>query len=439
MPITSSRSASRFPSRLSLSGRIRPFQRPAMGMFAGMLLGVVALVLPMTAQAGGASPEISQILFSLFCLVSSAQILGWLAARLGQPRVIGQVLAGVLVGPSLLGLVEVSVTLQALAEFGAIFLMFMVGLETRLKDLMAVGKEALLVALLGIALPMVGGYLFGMFNDLNRMQSLFIGTAMVATSVGITAQVLKELNVLDSQYARIIMGAAVIDDILGLAILGVVSGMASGGDITVSGIAGTLAISIGFVVAVLLIGVPLINRLQQRINPMMVSGGFAVCISLSLGFASLSSVAGLAPIIGAFLIGMVLAEVRGQYDFDDKVHALESFLAPVFFAMVGVQLPLALLANSTVLINGTVLTIIAILGKWIGGLVIAPMQGWTTANKVGVGMVPRGEVGLIVVGIGLSTGMITPVIFAEIVVMIVATTVMAPLVLRKMILSRPST
>ncbi len=157
MPITSSRSASRFPSRLSLSGRIRPFQRPAMRMFAGMLLGVVALVLPMTAQAGGASPEISQILFSLFCLVSSAQILGWLAARLGQPRVIGQVLAGVLVGPSLLGLVEVSVTLQALAEFGAIFLMFMVGLETRLKDLMAVGKEALLVALLGIALPMLGG------------------------------------------------------------------------------------------------------------------------------------------------------------------------------------------------------------------------------------------------------------------------------------------
>lgn len=400
------------------------------------VIGTLLMGVPMCSWAAGGEShaELSRILFQLFALVTAALILGGLAKRLGQPTVIGQVMAGIVVGPGLLGLVEVNITLQALAEFGAIFLMFMVGLETRLKDLMAVGKEALLVAILGIALPMIGGYAWGMFEDYNRLQSLFIGTAMVATSVGITAQVLKELGVLDSQYARIIMGAAVIDDILGLSILGVVSGVGSGGDISVMGVLSTLAISIGFVLAVLLIGVPLINRLQPRINPLLVSNGFGWGVAASLGFAALSGVAGLAPIIGAFLIGMVLAEVKDQYDFEDKVHALESFLAPVFFAMVGVQLPLAALGSREVLINGAVLTVIAILGKWLGGLAILPSKGWATANKVGVGMVPRGEVGLIVAGLGLSSGLLTPILFAEVVVMIVATTALAPMVLRPLIL-----
>lgn len=396
---------------------------------------VAVVLMPVFAHAAGgeAHAELSKILLSLFVLVLSAQIFGLLAVKCQQPQVIGQVLAGVLVGPSLLGWVEINITLQALAEFGAIFLMFMVGLETRLRDLMAVGKAALIVALIGIALPMLGGYLFGMFNDHSRLQSLFIGTAMVATSVGITAQVLKELGVLNSQYAQIILGAAVIDDILGLSILGVVSGMSDGGEVSVAGVLSTLAISIGFVLLVLLLGVPLINKLQKRIDPLLVSNGFGLCVSLSLGFAALSGIAGLAPIIGAFLIGMVLAEVKSQYDFESKVHALESFLAPVFFAMVGVQLPLALLGNSSVLINGLLLTMIAVLGKWLAGVAISRSHGFTVANKVGVGMVPRGEVGLIVVGIGLSTGLLTELLFAEIVVMIVLTTMLAPVLLRLLI------
>jgi Kef-type K+ transport system membrane component KefB len=385
------------------------------------------------AAGGDAHAELSGILLSLFCVVLSAQLLGWLMARFGQPRVIGQVLAGVIVGPSVLGLVEVNITLQALAEFGAIFLMFAVGLENKLSDLLAVGKEAVIVAILGITLPMLGGYLFGSMHDLTQLQSLFIGTSMVATSVGITAQVLNDLGVINSTYARIILGAAVIDDILGLAILGVVSGMASGQEVSAIGVATTLGISLGFVVVVLLVGVPLIRRINSYLNPEKITGGFGLIISLSLGFAALSGVVGLAPIIGAFLIGMVLAEVSDHYDFQDKVHALESFLAPVFFAMVGVQLPIALLADGEVLWNGTVLTVIAILGKWLGGLAIAPQQGLAIANKVGVGMIPRGEVGLIVVGIGLASGLIGDKLFAEIVVMIIATTIMAPIVLRLLI------
>jgi len=385
------------------------------------------------ASGGDEHDEMVGILFALFCLVFSAQVLGWAASRIGQPRVIGQVLAGVLVGPSLLGVVHVNVTLQALAEFGAIFLMFAVGLENRLRDLLAVGQEAVIVALLGIALPMIGGYAFGYMHEWSTIQSIFMGTSMVATSVGITAQVLGDLGVINSTYARIILGAAVIDDILGLAILGVVSGMANGEAVSVIGVATTLGISLGFVCAVLLVGVPLIRRIQSKLNPDKVSGGFGLIISLSLGFAALSGVVGLAPIIGAFLVGMVLAEMGDDYDFHDKVHALESFLAPVFFAMVGVQLPIALLANGEVLINGLVLSLIAILGKWLGGIVIAPKQGFSTANKVGIGMVPRGEVGLIVVGIGLNTALINDKQFAEIVMMIIVTTVFAPIVLRLLI------
>lgn len=399
------------------------------------IFAILIGLLPSFAFAAGGEmhEELSNILISMFCLVLSAQVLGWLMSRFGQPRVIGQVLAGVLVGPSLLGLVHVNVTLQALAEFGAIFLMFAVGLENRLRDLLVVGKEAIIVAILGIILPLLGGYAFGYVHDLTKIQSLFIGTSMVATSVGITAQVLNDLGVINSKYARIILGAAVIDDILGLAILGVVSGMANGEEVNIIGVSTTLAISLGFVGTVLLLGVPLINYIQSHLNPQKISGGFGLIISLSLGFAALSGIAGLAPIIGAFLIGMVLAEVSDNYDFHDKVHALESFLAPVFFAMVGVQLPLELLGNGEVLFNGAVLTIIAVLGKWLGGLAITPQQGFTIANKVGVGMVPRGEVGLIVVGIGLSTNLIDNKLFAEIVVMIVATTILAPIALRILI------
>lgn len=408
---------------------------PAIKKLNHLAIPFLCLLLPNAAFAAGGDmhAELSGILLSMFCLVFSAQVLGWLMSRFGQPRVIGQVLAGVLVGPSVLGLVHVNITLQALAEFGAIFLMFAVGLENRLRDLLAVGKEAVIVAILGITLPMLGGYAFGFFHDLSQIQSIFIGTTMVATSVGITAQVLNDLGVINSKYARIILGAAVIDDILGLAILGVVSGMASGQEVSAIGVATTLGISLGFVFIVLLVGVPLINYIQSHLSAKKISGGFGLIISLSLGFAALSGVVGLAPIIGAFLIGMVLAEVSDNYDFHDKVHALESFLAPVFFAMVGVQLPLALLADSEVLFNGAMLTIIAILGKWLGGLAIAPKQGMVIANKVGIGMVPRGEVGLIVVGIGLSTNLIDEKLFAEIVVMIIATTILAPIVLRLLI------
>lgn len=392
----------------------------------------LAALLSNTALAAG-SADVGVILIQLFYLVLAAQVGSWLFAKLGLPRVVGQVVAGVVVGPSLLGVVNESLTLQALAEIGAIFLMFMVGLETRFKDLLNVGKEALLVAVLGIALPMIGGYFFGVQGGYTSIESLFIATTLVATSVGITAKVLQELGVLDRRFAQIILGAAVIDDILGLTILAVVSGLSQGAELSVMGVLTTLGISIGFVVVVLAVGIPLLRKFQPRLKNLPLANSFGMAVVAGLGIAALSSLAGLAPIIGAFLAGMVLAEVKDEEDFESKVHALEDFLAPVFFAMVGVKLEIGLLANSTVLINGGILSIIAVATKLLGGYLGALSQGKKDAWLVGMGMVPRGEVGLIVAGIGLSYGVINKVAFAEVILMVLVTTLVAPIVLRLMV------
>ncbi|GEM46827.1 cation:proton antiporter [Deinococcus cellulosilyticus] len=393
-------------------------------------------MLPLLALMGGGSAlaagnaEVTGLLLQLFYLVLAAQVGSWLFAKLGLPRVVGQVAAGVVVGPSLLSVVGESVTMEALAEIGAIFLMFMVGLETRFKDLLQVGKEALMVALLGIILPMVGGYFFGVQQGHGNIESLFIATTLVATSVGITAKVLQEMGVLDRKFAQIILGAAVIDDILGLTILAVVSGLGKGGEISMLGVLTTLGISVGFVVAVLLIGIPLLRRFQSKLNNLPLANSFGMAVVVGLGLAALSSLAGLAPIIGAFLAGMVLAEVKDEHTFESKVHALEDFLAPVFFAMVGVKLDLAALGSPSVLTAGGILTVIAVITKLVGGFTGALSQGRKQALLVGLGMVPRGEVGLIVAGIGLSYGVIQKDVFAQVIVMVLLTTVLAPIALR---------
>lgn len=405
--------------------------------------GLFRLLMAGTVFTGGSAlaagnAEVSDILIQLFYLVLAAQVGSWLFAKLGLPRVVGQVAAGVLVGPSVLHLVEDSVTMEALAEIGAIFLMFMVGLETRFKDLLQVGKEALLVAVLGIALPMIGGYLFGLQAGHNNIESLFIATTLVATSVGITAKVLQEMGVLDRKFAQIILGAAVIDDILGLTILAVVSGLSKGGEMSIGGVLTTLGISVGFVVAVLLVGIPLLRRFQHRLKQLPLANSFGMAVVIGLGLAALSSLAGLAPIIGAFLAGMVLAEVKDEHTFESKVHALEDFLAPVFFAMVGVKLDLGALASPTVLTAGGVLSVIAVVTKLLGGFLGALSQGRKSALLVGLGMVPRGEVGLIVAGIGLSYGVIQRDVFAQVIVMVLLTTVLAPIALR-MVLGKQTT
>ena len=384
--------------------------------------------------SGGAlaasSAGTADLLFGLFWVVLAAAVFGTVASKLGIPAVVGQVLAGILIGPSVLSLVRPDEFLLSLAELGAVFLLFMVGLETRFRDLLSVGKEALLVAVLGIAFPLALGFGFGLWQGQENVSALFVGTALVATSVGITAKVLQEMGVLDARFAQVILGAAVIDDILGLTLLAVVSGLGAGESMSAAQVGLILGLSVGFVALVLALGIPLIRRFQPRLQNLSLSRMFNVAIVVGLGVAALSTVAGLAPIIGAFLAGMVLAEVKDEVEFESKVHALESFLAPVFFVVVGLQLDLGVLGDPVVIVAGLILTVLAVIGKVAGGLIGARSMGGRQSLLVGVGMVPRGEVGLIVASLGLAAGVIGKQVYAEVLLMVLLTTVLAPLVLR---------
>ncbi|MDR6216937.1 cation:proton antiporter [Deinococcus soli (ex Cha et al. 2016)] len=397
-----------------------------LGWRSALPLGVLLSGGALAASSAGTA----DLLFGLFWVVLAAAVFGAVASKLGVPAVVGQVLAGILIGPSVLRLVRPDDFLLSLAELGAVFLLFMVGLETRFRDLLSVGKEALLVAVLGIAFPLALGFGFGLWQDQGNVSALFVGTALVATSVGITAKVLQEMGVLDARFAQVILGAAVIDDILGLTLLAVVSGLGAGESMSAAQVALILGLSVGFVALVLAVGIPLVRRFQPRLRNLSLSRMFNVAIVVGLGVAALSTVAGLAPIIGAFLAGMVLAEVKDEVEFESKVHALESFLAPVFFVVVGLQLDLGVLGDPVVIVAGLILTVLAVIGKVAGGLIGARSMGRRQSLLVGVGMVPRGEVGLIVASLGLAAGVIGKQVYAEVLLMVLLTTVLAPLVLR---------
>jgi len=381
------------------------------------------------AQAGGGGHNITGHLFEIFVLILATQIVGWLFQKMKQPAVIGELLAGVIVGPALLGWVAEGDLLYFISELGAIFLLFMVGLETRLQDILKVGKEAFVVAVLGAILPFLGGYYFGLYAGFNQVASLFLGAALVATSVGITARVMQELDVLSRPYSRIILGAAVIDDIEGLIVLAIVSGIATTGAVETTGIVKLIVISFLFVGAAMAL-VPLVRRIP--IDRLPFQSPLGLSIAFGLGMATLASFIGLAPIVGAFMAGMVMAELREEHDLEKPVHAIESFLAPIFFAYMGVQLDLAALTSREVLIAGVVISLIAIAGKLVS-MFGALSQGLRQALVVGVGMVPRGEVGLIVASIGLGAGAVDEKEFAIVIFMVVATTIIAPLSLRPLV------
>jgi len=387
--------------------------------------------------AAEASPEMAEAaersltahLFEIFMLILATQIMGWLFQKMKQPAVIGELLAGVIVGPALLGWVVEGSLLEFISELGAIFLLFMVGLETRLEDILKVGKEAFIVAVVGAILPFFGGYYFGLYIGFSQVSALFLGAALVATSVGITARVMQELDVLSRPYSRIILGAAVIDDIEGLIVLAIVSGIANTGSVETSGIIKLVLISFAFVGGAMAL-VPFVRRIP--LNKLPFQSPLGISIAFGLAMATLASYIGLAPIVGAFMAGMVMAELREEYGLEEPIHAIESFLAPIFFAYMGVQLDLGALGSRSVLIAGSVVSLIAIVGK-LFAMFGALTQGIKNAIVVGVGMVPRGEVGLIVASIGLSAGAVDEREFAIVIFMVVVTTIVAPLSLRPLV------
>jgi Kef-type K+ transport system membrane component KefB len=373
----------------------------------------------------------SRLLLELFLMLGGAKLLAELFARLRQPTVVGEILAGVLIGPQLLHWVAPSETSRALAELGLIFLLFNVGLETRPAAILQVGRTALLVAVLGVALPMLAGWALVLAWDHDNIAALFTGTALVATSVGITARVLGELGLLDAMAARIILGAAVIDDILGLLLLAAVSGAARG-QVAVPEIALTAALAIAFVAATALLGAPALTRAAPHFHKLRSgNASYLIALLLCFGLALAAAAIGIAAIVGAFLAGMALAEaVEERHEVRQQVRGVTEFLAPFFLVGIGMQLDLRVFGDARTLLLALLLTGLAVLTKLLGCGLGAWGLGPRGALQVGVGMVPRGEVGIVVAQMGLAAGVISESLFGAVLFMACATTLIAPPLIR---------
>ena len=369
----------------------------------------------------------TKILLALFLMLLAAKLAAELFERLRQPAVVGEILAGVIIGPSLLGLVAPSEFITMLAEVGVIFLLFTVGLETTPSSIFRVGKTAALVAVMGVVLPFFGGWLLMRVWGGTNISALFVGTALVATSVGITARVLASLHLLNTPVARIILGAAVIDDILGLLVLSVVSS-SSAGTINFWEIGTTAFLAIGFTAFVVLIGARVVTRVAPRIGNLRISDSlFIAGLVLCLGLAVAVSYIGVAAIIGAFLAGMALAEAtEGDERLQTQTNGVMEFLVPFFLVNIGMQLQLSVFRDWSLIWLAIAVTVVALLTKLIGCGAGAWTLGMKRAAQVGVGMMPRGEVGIVVAQIGLSLGVIDARLFAVVLFMAVATTLIAP-------------
>ena len=374
-----------------------------------------------------ATTNASELLLTLFVMMAAAKIMAEIFERLHQPAVVGEILAGVLIGQGVLGWVQPTEVTNTLAEIGVIFLLFTVGLEIKPSAIFRVGKMAAVVAVLGIVLPFIGGYFLMRAWGNTTVEALFIGTAMVATSVGITARVLAAMGLLDTQTSRIILGAAVIDDILGLLILALVSSVAAG-QLDYLEIVTTGVLAIGFTVFVILVGAPVVNRFAPRIEGLRLSDSlFVFGLVLCLGLSVAAAYIGVAAIIGAFLAGMVLAEAtEGNHTVHTQMKGVTEFLVPFFLVNIGMQLRLDVFRDRSTIILTIIITLVAVVTKLIGCGLGAISLGWRRAGQVGIGMVPRGEVGIVVAQIGLSLAVINDALFGVVLFMAIATTLIAP-------------
>jgi Kef-type K+ transport system membrane component KefB len=384
---------------------------------------------PPIAAASGAQ----HALVALFVVLLAAKLGEEVFRRLGQPPIVGEILAGIVVGPSALGLVEPSAVLETFSELGVVLLLFVVGLESRLADMRAVGGRALRVGLLGVIVPFAGGLALGEGLGEDLQTSLFLGAALMATSAGITSAVLLDLGAGDRDSTRTILGAAVVDDVVALLLLSVVIGIAGDG-VSLTSIGLLLIGSVVFIGVVAVGGSRLLARYPAALKaPAFTQTGLLPAVLLCLGLAAVAAEIGLAAIIGAFLAGMVVAETKEHTEVEASVQPLYAFFAPFFFAFIGLQVDLAALVEPSALALLAAVTALAVVTKLVGCWPGA--RGLPTRERalVAVGMIPRGEVGIVVASLGAGAGVIDGELFAVIVGMAVLTTLAAPPVLRRLV------
>ncbi|HUF06385.1 MAG TPA: cation:proton antiporter [Candidatus Binatia bacterium] len=370
--------------------------------------------------------HLTEILLQLFAILVAAKVGNEIFRRLGQPTVVGEILGGVIAGPAVLGVYEVNAETELFAEIGVVLLLFQVGLETRLHDLLRVGRTALAVGILGVILPFAGGFLAAEMAGGDLALAIFLAAALTATSVGITSNVLRDLGALTTQSGRIILGAAVIDDVLAIMILSVASGVAAG-SFAITNVLSLLVVAILFIAVVVIGGTRILRRRRSLLtDPEFAETPFLPGMIVMLGLAALASVIGLAAIIGAFLAGMVVGESSERHALEAEVAPVAAFFTPFFFGFIGAQVDIAGLANVDALVLLAGITALAVATKFVGAFIGALGQGRARAALVGWGMVPRGEVGIVVAGLGLSTGAIEGEIYSVVVGMAIITTLIVP-------------
>ena len=396
-----------------------------MTLFAGLLPGATIGPIP---PAAGADAEVLGILASLFVLLVGAKIGEEVLRRLGQPGVIGELLGGFVVGPFALGLVTPGDTELVFAEIGVVVLLFSVGLEVRTDDLFAVGRPAVLTAMVAMALPIVAGFAIALMIGEPVTASLFVGLALAATSIGITSKVLRDMGVLDRGFARVIIGAALVDDILALVLIGLVAGIAEGSvsaSTLLVGVAGVGLVVLGFLAARRARGLPSAVFTWPKFADTPLLPAFLLMLLVAL----LAAAIGLAAIIGAFVAGLIIAETEAREEVDHDIRPLSAIFTPFFFAVTGAQLDLSKLLDPSVAVLAVLLAVIGVLTKALGGVIGARSLGRWGSVAVGFGMVPRGEVGIVVANLALVTGAIDEALFAALLVAVVLTTVVAPYLL----------
>ena len=380
--------------------------------------------------ATGGSLDFGAIFLDLALILIIAKAAAELSERVRVPAVIGEIVAGIVIGPSLLGLVEPSDAIRVLAEVGVIILLAEVGLEMDLDELRKVGRASVIVALIGVAVPMSSGFFAGTLLGESVNASLFLGAALAATSVGITARVFGDLKALSSTEARIVLGAAVADDVLGLVILTIVTRIVEQGSVDVGGLVSTIGLATGFLVVAGAVGILVVPRLLAAIGATALSPVTVgvIAAGITFGFSAAASAADLAPIIGAFVAGAAL----GRSTYHDKIardfQSIGAVFIPVFFMLIGMDTDVTKFFDLRVLVIASVLSAIAVFGKMASAI---GARG-TKADKIliGIGMVPRGEVGLIFASIGVSVGVFNDELYAVVLLVVLVTTVIAPPLLR---------
>jgi Kef-type K+ transport system membrane component KefB len=435
-------------------------------MKTALYAGTIHANLPSDRQRKASMPHLLQLLFLLLVIICSAKAAGALSVRLGQPAVFGEILIGLLLGPTAIDLLGWGIfhaqhpvlhsTVKDLSELGVILLMFVAGLETDLAEMKRVGHAAFWAALGGVVLPMLGGMLTARAFGYAWREAIFIGTVLTATSVSISAQTLMELQQSKSKEGSTILGAAVIDDVMGIIVLSFVVAFAASGNApaaTEAGLPQLLAqqlfhgskvAEIGLIIGLMTLFFVCATWFGWRYFDCLMAGFARVpasqallagAVSLALLYAFLAQYVGqVAAITGAYLAGVLITCTRFKHKVDEGIHPLTySILVPIFFISIGLEANgRALLTDSSKLLLLTVILFVAVAGKVIGSGLGARGCGFSTqeALRVGVGMISRGEVGLIVAGVGLASGVIGQEVFSVMVIMVLVTTMVTPLLLR---------